>query len=139
MNFAEFGGQHDVAGQRDVGAGARGDAVDGADDRLRCGADQADQRVVECVQRLGEVRRSVHLARIAVAEILSGAEALAVAGQEDGAAGFVAGCLFQRGAQRQMHLLVESVAPVGPVEGDFDPAVMPGRQDCFAHAIASHE
>ena len=43
MNLRRACGQHDVAGERDVGAGAGGDAVDRADDRLVERADQAEQ------------------------------------------------------------------------------------------------
>ena len=49
--------QHDVAGEREVGAGAGRDAVDRADDRLRQFAQGADQRIVALLDRLAEIGR----------------------------------------------------------------------------------
>ena len=57
-------GVHQVAGQRDVGAGAGGDAVDGADDRLLQRGDQLDQRIVGLLQPAAGIgARSVGRAR----------------------------------------------------------------------------
>jgi len=50
-----FGGQHQVAGDGEVGSGAGGDTVDGAQDRKLERPDGADDRVVGCTHRRAEV------------------------------------------------------------------------------------
>src|SRR4051812_11390460 len=65
--------QHEIAGEREVGAGARGDAVHGADDRLLERADAVDHRCVLPLDDLAEIRGHAIL-RQHGGEILSGAE-----------------------------------------------------------------
>ena len=104
----------DVAGERDVGAGARGDAVHPGDDRLRQARQRADQRVPALLDRLAEIDRLARRDR-AVVEVLPGAEAAAGAGQHDHARIAEAG---ERVAQFLVHLRGEAVEPVRAVERD---------------------
>src|SRR5260370_1238581 len=70
--------QHDIAGQRQIGAGAGGDAVDGADHRQRQGAQLADQRIV-VVEQVPDLSRRQVDNRV---QILPGAEAAPGAGDQ---------------------------------------------------------
>jgi len=79
-------GEYDVAGKRDVGAGAGGDAVDRGDNWKRQGSQFPNQRIVVGLDGATEVRPGI-AAGGAIGEILSGAEAAARAGQQQGAAG----------------------------------------------------
>ncbi|MCY1185391.1 hypothetical protein D9M73_261660 [compost metagenome] len=74
--------QHQVAGQRDVGASACGYAVDRADHRQRQVAQLADQRVVELFDGFTQVRHGTARRDIAVAQVLPGAETAAFTGQQ---------------------------------------------------------
>ena len=84
MNLAELAGDDQVAGERDVGAGAGGDSVDAGDDRLGHGGEATDQRVPARLDRFAEVDRFVG-GDHAVVEILPGAEAAPGAGEDDDA------------------------------------------------------
>ena len=79
------GGEHEVAVEREIGAGAGRDAVDRADHRALEAADPADQRIVQPLQGIAEIGRRVAFADHPIAEVLAGAEAAAGAGQQDGA------------------------------------------------------
>src|SRR5579859_4571269 len=87
-NFAERlneagrpGSKDDVAGERDIGAGAGCDAVDRADDRLLKAAQAADQRIVPGVERLGGGAAAARAAA-PEREVLPSAEAAPGAGEE---------------------------------------------------------
>ena len=84
MNLADLRGDDEVAGERDIGAGARGDAVDARDDRLRHGREAADERVPARLDRVAEVDRFAGRDG-AVVEVLPGAEAAPGAGEDDDA------------------------------------------------------
>ena len=99
--LAERRREHDVAGERDVGAGAGRDAVDGADDRHRQGAQLLHERSVIGLDGAAEIGRLRPLAHHAVGEILPGAEAAPGARQQHGAAGSIGLGLGERGAQAQ--------------------------------------
>ena len=112
--FGRLGGDDDVAGQRDIRAGAGGDAVDPRDHRLGQAGQRPDQRVPVALDRLAEIDC---LARRdgAVVEVLPGAKAAAGAGQDHHPR---IAELAERVAQLAVHLRGEAVEPVGPVEGD---------------------
>ncbi len=77
--------QHDIAGQREIGAGAGGDPVDRADDRHRQGAQLPDERVVMVDQARDLGRRHPDDR----GQILPGAKGAPGAGDEEGAAALV--------------------------------------------------
>ena len=79
--LAVLGGDPEVAGERERGAGAGGDAVDRADDRLVERAHRPDERVVALAE-LDVERRRVGLEPLL--EVLAGTERPAGAGQDDG-------------------------------------------------------
>src|SRR5438128_1445786 len=80
--FGGPGGNDDVAGKRDVGAGAGGDSVDAGDHRLRHGRETADQRVPAGLDGIAEIDGFAGGDR-AVIQILAGAKAAAGAGEDD--------------------------------------------------------
>ncbi len=82
MKLADFAAMHEIAGEREIGAGARGDAVDRADDRQRQRAQPEHERLVVALDRRAEVHRLAAGRDGAIAEILPGAEAAARAGQQ---------------------------------------------------------
>ena len=120
-------GDDDVAGERDIGAGAGGDAVHAGDHRHRQRGQRADQRIVALLDRLAEIDRLAGRHR-AVAQILPGAEAAAGAGQDQGPR-------VAETAKRVGHLLVhldgEAVEPVGAVEGEAGDAGLQLELDGF--------
>ena len=81
-----LGGDPEVAGERERGAGAGGDAVDRRDDRLGQAAHRPDQRVVALAD-LDVERGGVGLEPLA--QVLAGAERPAGAGEDDGPDGRV--------------------------------------------------
>lgn len=107
--------QHDVAGERDTGAGAGGNAVDGRDHRKGQAAQFADQRVVILIKCPAEHDPLARLGH-AVVEILTGRESAAGSGQQERAAIGIALRLVEHRFQRAMHVLVESIQPLRPVE-----------------------
>jgi hypothetical protein len=123
MKLADFRGQHDVAGQRQVGAGAGGHAVDGADHRHRQGAQRRHQRGVEFFDRFAEVDAGGARFDGAVVQVLAGAEAAAGAGQQQHAHGLVGLELVQGVADFAVHGLGEAVQAVGAVQGEDGDAV----------------
>jgi hypothetical protein len=132
--FDEAGGlrgQHDVAGQRQVGAGAGGHAVHRADHRHRQGAQGRDQRRIEFFDRFAEVDAFAARLHGAVVQVLAGAEAAAGAGQHQHAHGFVGLQLVQGVADFAVHGLGEAVQAVRAVEGEDGDAVFDGEFDGF--------
>ena len=73
-----------VAGECDGKAGANGAAVDGGDDGHRQGA-QREEALVECAHSHGVADGRVAGARLKELEVAASAEALALAGEDDGA------------------------------------------------------
>ena len=84
MNVALGRREDDVAREGEVGAGAGGDAVHRADDRLLERANRADDRVVAVAHEVAEVGHHAVLRR-RLGQVLAGAEAAAGAGQQHGA------------------------------------------------------
>ena len=66
-------GQHDIGGERQIGAGAGGDPVDGGDHRHRQGGDPADHQVVVTLDRDAEIDAVGDLAQGRVGQVLAGA------------------------------------------------------------------
>ena len=97
--LADFAGQHDVAGERDVGAGAGGDAVDRGHDREGQRAQPAHQRIVRMLERAAEHDLFAGLGE-PVIEILAGAEAAAGAGDQQRAATGIRLDIVERSLQR---------------------------------------
>ena len=110
-------GDHDVAGERDVAAGAGGNAVDRRDHREGQVRRLANERIVIRLQRAAEHGRFTRLGK-PIAQILAVAEAAAGAGDHQRTAIFIGFRVFDRLAQSLMHRFVEGVELVRPVEGD---------------------
>jgi TolB-like protein len=132
--FCRCGGDDEVAGERDVRAGARRDAVHTRNHRLRHGRKAADERVPARLDRGAKVDR---LARRdgAVVEVLPGAKAAPGAGQDDDPRG---GGGVERLRQFGMHRAGEAVEAVGAVEDDPRDAAVEAEDDRFelCHAAA---
>ena len=107
---------HQIAGQRDVRARAGGHAVDGGDDRHRQIAQREHQRLVVLLDRLAEIDALPARRDGAIAEILAGAEAAAGAGEHQHARSAIFRQATERIAHFAMHLDVEAVEPIGPVQ-----------------------
>ena len=127
LNFALAGRDRDVARQRQRAARAGGDAVDGRDHRLRQRADLPDHRIVMTLDHAADRARVVH--RFMVGQILSGAEAAAGSGEDDGPYRLVAVEIGQRRAQLAEHGEGEGVEPVRPVEGQARDRAVALEQD----------
>src|ERR1700722_291403 len=92
--------QNNVAGQCEIGAGAGGDAIDGADDRHGKGAHSANERIAPAFETCAEIgRRSVRRGQT-LAEVLPRAKPAPSAGQKHSAAGLVAPRRGERGVER---------------------------------------
>ena len=123
------GGEHHVAGERDVRARAGGGAVQGAEDRLGQLAHAPHQRVVVRAERDREVDRRRARADVALGEVLAGAEGPPCAREHhDADLGLVRGALH-RLAQQLVHLWVERIELVRPVERDREDACVERNQD----------
>ena len=130
--------QNDVAGERDVGAGAGGDAVDRGNDRKRQGAQLAHERIVIAVERTSEDDGFAVLVQPLV-QILPGAERAAGAGEQERAAVAVVLRLGERALEVRMHGLGECVELPRAVERDDAIAFVPLDQNrCFFHARLHH-
>ena len=110
------GGEHNVAGKRDIGPGAGGHAVDRADDWLRQTAQRSDERIVAFVESLAEVGADAVRRDRAVGQVLAGAESLASAAEQHDSAVVTGGGPFQRFGKAFMQGDGEGVEPVGPVQ-----------------------
>jgi len=125
--------QYDVAGERDIGAGAGRDAVDGGNYRERQRAQLAHERVVIGVERAPE-HGCLAVCGHALAQILSGAEGAAGAGQQERAAVAILLGLGERALERLLHRLVDRVELPRPVQRDDAIARAPLDQDrCVFH------
>ena len=102
------GGDAQVAGHRQLGAGAEGGAVDGGDGRERRRA----QAVEQPVERLDE---GVVLDR---GEVGAGAEVAGGAGQHERPGGRRGRGASRAASEPVEGLVVEGVAPLGAVDGD---------------------
>ena len=113
--LAERAAMHDVAGERQIGAGAGRDAVDRGDHRQRQLPDFFDHRVI-VVEQIGDI------VRVGVddrGQVLAGAEAAPGAGQQHRAAGFVGLRVVERGDDRVGHLRRQRIEPLRPVQRDL--------------------
>ena len=121
---------HDVAGEREVGAGAGGDAVDRADDRHRQRAQRQHQRLVVALDRRAEVDGRAAGRDRAVAP---GPARRRSRGRRRSAAARAPTRRPSTRAERVAHLgvhrVVEAVEPVGPVERQPRDAAVDGEQD----------
>ncbi len=118
MKLADLRGDDDVAGERDVRAGAGGDAVDRAHRRHAAARAAAAPAACSCVSidAPRSTRRSPGRHR-AVGEILSGAEAAARAGQQQHAHRSRRPARASSASRSfAVHRDREAVEPVGPVE-----------------------
>ena len=106
--------------QREVRAGAGGDAVDRGDDRHRHRADAQRERLVVALDRRADVggaaRRLAVRRDRRIGEILAGAEAAAGAGDDDAAHAAVGGRGVERGAQLAVHRAGEAVERLRAVQ-----------------------
>ncbi len=127
-----FGCHNHVTCQRQVGARPRRDPIDGADHREVERPDQPNQRRIKRAHSLSQVRRPLHFTRIAVPQILPGAEPAPGTCQQNGSCPVVPRGL-NRCAQGVMHLFIKAVQAVGPVQGDFDPVAVILNQNRFRH------
>src|SRR6185437_5092800 len=75
------------------------------------------ERIVMLFERIAWYRCFTRLEQ-AVAEILTGTEATARAGEEQRAAGAVGLCICNRLAHRHMHRDIECIELVGPIQGN---------------------
>ena len=135
-------GEHDVAEQREVRAGAGGDAVDRRDDRHRhraaCAAPAA------CSSARSPSRRRWRCRRLAVGrdgrigQVLAGAKAAAGAGDDDAPDVAVAGGGVERRAQLGVHRPGEAVERLGAIEGQRPDAGLVAHPDeRFFHGVVS--
>eukprot|EP01022_Parablepharisma_sp_SALTPOND_P021539 TRINITY_DN427_c0_g2_i1.p1 TRINITY_DN427_c0_g2~~TRINITY_DN427_c0_g2_i1.p1 ORF type:complete len:1279 (+),score=502.02 TRINITY_DN427_c0_g2_i1:12957-16793(+) len=126
--------QHDVAGQRDIGAGTGSHAIDGADHREGQGAQRFHQWAIVFLDGFAQVDGGVARLDGAVAQVLAGAEAAAGTGQQQHAH---RGIGLQAGdgvAQLQVHGDREAVELVRAIEGDDGDAVAVLDEDgCVVH------
>ncbi len=118
MKLAERRGDHQIAGERDVGARACGNAVDGADDRHRQRAQRKHQRLVVAFDRCAEIDRRAARRHRAVGEVLPRAEASAGAGDEQDARRGLRAHARNRIAHFRVHRVVEAVETVRTIEGE---------------------
>ena len=121
--------QHDVAGERHVGAGAGRDPVHGGNDREGKCAQFSHQRIVEILQGMAERRRLAGAE--AIGEVLAGAEAAARAGEQQRPAGGIAFRVLERRRERHVHGFGERVEPLRPIEGDDPIALAQIDEDGF--------
>ena len=82
MKLADLRGDDDVAGERDVGARAGGDAVDRADDGQRQAAQRQHQRPIVALDRLAQVDRRIARRDGAIGQVLARAESASRTGQQ---------------------------------------------------------
>ena len=121
---------HEIAGQRQVRAGARRHAIDRRDHRQGKAAQRQNQRLVILVDRLAEIDGLAAGCDGAIAEILPRAEASSGAGEHQHARAFRRE-RRQRLADLFVHLHVEAVELVRAVEGQPCDAVFDDHQDRF--------
>ena len=121
-------GEHDIAGHGDVCAGACSDAINGADDWFRHRPETAYDWVVKAIHGGPEIDFG---ARLPIVQILAGAKPATFACEQHRAAHGVLGDSAELLKQRDAHLLVEGVEPIGAVEDDLAPAVGQLRSDAW--------
>ncbi len=125
-------GVHQVAGQRDVGAGAGGDAVDGADYRFLQRRDELDQRIVGLLQPTAGIEARSVGGPADLGQVLAGREGPAGAGQHHHPALRIGARRLQSGTQLGMHAEREGIELVGPVERQLRDAAFLRNQDRLA-------
>src|SRR5262245_30139998 len=128
---------HEIARQRDVRPRAGCDAVDCRDDWHRQIAQRQHQRLVVFVDRLTEIDALPAWRYCAIAEILAGAETTTGASEHEHARGSVLRELAQRIAHFTVHLDVEAVQSIRPVQSQARDAVAHIAKDgLVAHVSA---
>ncbi len=142
MKLAERRGDHQVAAEGEVGAGAGGDAVDRGDHRHRHRAHAQRQRLVEALDRGADVGRLAARLEVRrdrrIGQVLAGAEAPAAAGEDDAAHGRIGGGRFERGGELGMHRRGEAVERFRAIEGQRPDAGLIAHQDeRFFHGCVS--
>src|SRR5262245_54360208 len=121
--------EDDVARKRDVGASAGSDAVDCAHNGPRQLAERPNQRVVMRADRIAEVHGLCIWCNDAVRQVLTGAKTASGPSEEHRANVAPPLNFAERIAQAFMHLGVEAVESIGPVERDRGVAVLHFKQD----------
>ena len=129
--------KHQVAGERNVGAGAGGNAVDGGDHRLFQRRDEANERVVPLLEPVAAIGHDAVAGRAGLGQVLTGAEGTSRSRQHDHPALRIAARSFQRRPQLGVHPRGERVELVGPVEGQSGDATALCNQDCLAAHLHS--
>jgi hypothetical protein len=119
-------GNHEVAGEREACACARGDAVHRGDRGHRQAPQRKHQRLVVALDRFAEIGARAAGRHLAIAEVLARAEAAAGARQDQHARA-VLGNASERLADFRVHLPVEAVEPLGTVQRK--------ARDAIAHVI----
>src|SRR6185436_5075597 len=131
------GREHEITRQRDVCASAGGDAIDCSDDRHRQIAQREHERLVVLVDRLAEIDALPARRDGAVAEILAGAETTARAREHEYTCGAVCRQLAQCVAHFTVHLDVETVQAVRPIQRQTRDAIAHVEQNgLVAHVSA---
>ena len=115
QKLGRFRREHDIAGQRDIGAGPRSRAVDRTDDRLREIVDRTDQRIDSFFERLAKVRPGLARSKRAVGKVRPGAEASAGARNENRAAVGLRGSAGDSRRQRFEERGVQRVQALGSI------------------------
>ncbi len=123
-------GDDQVAGKRDVGAGARRDPVDGRDHRHRQVLQREHQRLVVPLDRIAEVDRLAAGRHGPVAEILARAKSASGAAEDQYASPHRAE-RRERVAYLGVHRRVEAVELVRPIERQARDAPVEAEQNGF--------
>ena len=128
---------HEVARQRDVRTCACSDAVDCSNHRHRQIAEREHQRLVVLVDRLAEVDALSARRDCTIAEILAGTESTTGPSEHEHSRGAVLRQLAQRIAHFAVHLDVETVQSIRPIQRQARDAVTHIAQDgLVAHVSA---
>lgn len=124
--------EHDVAGEREVRAGAGGRAVHGADDRFLECANRTDDRVPGGAHKLTKVRHDAVLGQC-LGEVLAGTKATSGAGQKDRADRGIGGGAGQCRLESERHLGVETIEDVRAVQREPKHALRLFGQEGLRH------
>src|SRR3954467_4142178 len=124
QEVGRLGGDHEVAGQREAAADARGGAVDGGQHRLGHRADAGDDRVIALAQGAADVRAALGRGVEARLEVGARAERAPVAGDQHGAHVVVDRRLLDRGPQVVRQRPIPGVHGLRTVEAKGGHALM---------------
>ena len=137
MKLAEFRRDDEIACERDVRARAGSNAVDCGDHWHRQVTQREHQRLVVLVDRLAEIDALPARRDSAVAEILAGAKTAASASEHEHACRAVFRQAAQRIAHFAVHLDIETVQSIRPVQRQPRDAVAHVEQEgLVAHVSA---